>query len=80
MLSFRIMDFYSICEAFTRLKMSPVFETVHFVLMSLNMRKDLLGSGELFLFINEDYTADQGVIILLVQTNNSMQAIDRMID
>ena len=48
MLSFRIMDFYSICEAFTRLKMSPVFETVHFVLMSLNMRKDLLGSGELF--------------------------------
>ena len=51
MLSFRIMDFYSICEAFTRLKMSPVFETVHFVLMSLNMRKDLLGSGELFLLM-----------------------------
>ena len=67
MLFFRIMDFYSICEAFTRLKMSPVFETVHFVLMSLNMRKDLLGSGKLF-------------FIFLMMTNNSMQAIDRMID
>ena len=69
--SFRIMDFYSICEAFTRLKMSPVFETVHFVLMSLNMRKDLLGSGELvFIFLMK----------ITMQTNNSMQAIDRMID
>lgn len=40
------MDLYEICVAFTRLKMSPVFEVVHFVLMSLNMKKDLLSSGE----------------------------------
>jgi len=35
------MDFYAICMASTKLKMSPVFEIVHYALMAVNIKRDL---------------------------------------
>ncbi|XP_067944628.1 trimeric intracellular cation channel type 1B.1-like [Watersipora subatra] len=34
-------NFYSICEAFTLLQMWPVFDVVHYILMALNMKREL---------------------------------------
>lgn len=42
------MDFYSVCDALTRLKMYPVFDAVHFVLMCINVKEDIQKTGKAF--------------------------------